>query len=102
MNITFQLTYDCNLRCKYCYQHNKRNETLNIKDALLFLDKLFLFLAGQEENIFSAYVVDKEDVLKEGFLLLFFGGEATLELKKIEIIVEHFHQLCGRYNFPEY
>lgn len=102
MNITFQLTYDCNLRCKYCYQHNKRAEKLDIKDIYLFLDKLFLYLTDKEENIFSTYIINKEEVLAEPFMIIFFGGEATLELVKIDLICDYFHKLCVENNLPDY
>ena len=95
MTIIFQLTYDCNLRCSYCYQKDKRAETLNIKDALLLIDKLFCYLKGEQENIFSTYISDDQDeVFKSGIQFIFFGGEALLEYKKIEIICDYFLKKC--------
>ena len=38
MNITFQVTEDCNLRCRYCYEVDKKPGDLPLEYARRFID----------------------------------------------------------------
>jgi len=67
---------DCNLKCKYCYADNgtygREKRVLQPEDATLYLRKL---LVGRYENI---------DVV------MFFGGEPTIQPQTIEAICTFF------------
>lgn len=42
LDLTFIVTEDCNLRCKYCYiTHKASNKRMNFKVAEKFIDYLF-------------------------------------------------------------
>ena len=41
LNVTFQVTDDCNLRCSYCYQINKGHHKMPLETAKAFIDLLF-------------------------------------------------------------
>ena len=40
LNVTINTTEDCNLRCKYCYESNKRNRSIPIEYCKKFIDIL--------------------------------------------------------------
>jgi len=78
-HVVFNLTDDCNLRCKYCKfggtydyvkTHIKRNMSYEIINASL------RFIANHYKK-------------KETLIIAFYGGEPLLEFKKIKYIVEN-------------
>ncbi|EPR14575.1 radical SAM peptide maturase, CXXX-repeat target family [Ruminiclostridium papyrosolvens] len=74
-NITFIVTEDCNLRCKYCYiTHKSSNKRLNFETAKKFIDWFF-------ENKF-----EKDDSV----VIDFIGGEPFLEVELIDQICDYF------------
>ena len=92
MRIIFHISTNCNLRCTYCYQHDKDSPVLSFDDAKLLIDKLFAYKFGEDENIFKYYVIDSAsiDVIK----FEFFGGECTLYIELMEQICDYFLQKC--------
>ena len=79
-SITFQVTEDCNLRCTYCYQHNKTKNKMTFETAKKFIDNL---LAGNYDN----YLEFKE---APAVILEFIGGEPLLEINLIDQICDYF------------
>lgn len=78
LDLTFIVTEDCNLRCKYCYiTHKASNKRMNFKVAEKFIDYLF---ASGICNSQPAIVLD------------FIGGEPLLEVDLIDDIVSYFIQ----------
>lgn len=75
--ITFVVTQDCNLRCKYCYMVDKQSEhKMNFNVAKQALD----YLIENKDNLFhDDYVI-----------LDFIGGEPLLEIQLIDKIVDYF------------
>lgn len=74
--VTFVVTDDCNLRCKYCYiTHKQSGNVLSLDTAKTFINLLL-----------------KTDELKyaESVILEFIGGEPMLEAKLIDQIVDYF------------
>ena len=41
LNITINTTEDCNLRCKYCYEINKKPRSIKYEDCVKFIDLIF-------------------------------------------------------------
>lgn len=74
-NITFIVTEDCNLRCKYCYQVHKNNSNkLDFSTAKKAID----------------YVLSHRDIFTaEGAIWDFIGGEPLLEMDLIDKIVDY-------------
>lgn len=75
-NLTFIVTEDCNLRCKYCYvTHKTKGKRLDIETAKKFID----------------YILTTEQIVKpEAVVLDFIGGEPLLEAELIEEICDYF------------
>ncbi|MBO5033161.1 MAG: radical SAM peptide maturase, CXXX-repeat target family [Lachnospiraceae bacterium] len=74
-SLTFIVTEDCNLRCKYCYiTHKASNRKMNIEVAEKFIDYLF-------EN-----KLDKQPAVTLDFI----GGEPFLEIDLIDKICDYF------------
>lgn len=81
-NATFNVTTECNLRCKYCYELNKEPGYLNVEYAKRFID----ILLTQSHKI-----VKKESwMLNRGFLLDFIGGDALAVPELCDEIIEYF------------
>ena len=83
-NVTFQVTENCNLRCTYCYQHEKRANRMTFDVAKRFIDML---LASDERT--NQYITSKDSV---GVILEFIGGEPFLEIDLIDQITEYFKE----------
>lgn len=69
-NITFVLTEECNLRCRYCYEENKKKNVMTFEVA----EKAIKYLATQKKR-FDSVNWD------------FIGGEPLLEVGLIEKII---------------
>lgn len=74
--LTFIVTEDCNLRCKYCYiTHKSKNKVMKLETAKKFID----------------YVLTSKSIHKcKSVILDFIGGEPLLEAKLIEDISDYF------------
>jgi len=73
--ITFVVTEDCNLRCKYCYiTHKSSKKQMPILVAKKFID----------------YVLSDKIERPEAVIIEFIGGEPLLEVSLIDEIVDYF------------
>ncbi|PXX74499.1 radical SAM peptide maturase (CXXX-repeat target family)/CXXX repeat peptide maturase [Dielma fastidiosa] len=73
--VTFVVTEDCNLRCKYCYiTHKSSGKKMNLETAKKFIDMLF-----------SSQIIKKDAVIIE-----FIGGEPLIEIDLIDQITDYF------------
>lgn len=79
--VTFQVNNACNLRCVYCYEHDKGNDHMSLETARKFID---LILSGDKG--FSDYINTKNS---PGIVLEFIGGEPTLDIDLIDEIVDY-------------
>lgn len=82
LDLTFQITEDCNLQCSYCYQIQKTNKTMPIEVAKKFIDLLL------ENNANARFYLDTSDIT--AVILNFIGGEPLLQIELIDQIVEYF------------
>lgn len=75
-SLTFIVTEDCNLRCKYCYiTHKSKGKVLRLETAKKFID----------------YVLTDKRFHREKYVILdFIGGEPLLEPQLIEDICDYF------------
>lgn len=76
--ITFIVTEQCNLRCTYCYEVNKRNTFMTIDTAKKAVD----FILSD-----TSYV---DDGNVDSVILEFTGGEPLLQIDLIEEIIYYF------------
>lgn len=73
--ITFIVTEDCNLRCKYCYiTHKSNNKKMNLEIAKKFIDYIF----SNKINTQDAVIIE------------FIGGEPFIEVELIDKITDYF------------
>ena len=91
-SITIQVTEDCNLRCSYCYQHDKTPFKLDINTGKKFID---LILASDERS--NKYIQSTECA---GVVLDFIGGEPFLEIDTIDILTDYFINKMIELNHP--
>lgn len=88
--VTFQVTNQCNLRCSYCYEHNKKCGSMNIYTARKCVDTLLdMYNNGDFIGDFS-----------KGLIIDFIGGEPLIEAKLIESIIDYYFYQCEERNIP--
>jgi uncharacterized protein len=85
MEITFNTTEDCNLACTYCYEINKMKKTLNLYNAKKFID---IVLADPDPIGIEG--TEDDWIIKTGVILDFIGGDALMNVKLVEQIIEYF------------
>jgi uncharacterized protein len=74
-DITFCLTEDCNLRCKYCYMTGKNSD-----------NKMNIIIAKKAVD----YFLENRDIFKEEKVIWnFIGGEPLLEIDMLDEIVDY-------------
>lgn len=80
--VTFQVTDDCNLACKYCYQVNKGKRRMSFETAKKFVDMLLSATPETNEYI--------NPVASPFLIIEFIGGEPLLEIELIDQIMDYF------------
>lgn len=90
--VTFQITNACNLRCSYCYEHNKNCGAMSLDTAKKVVD-----------YILDLYVDNTSDFISQqtkGVVLDFIGGEPLLEAELIEHICDYWFEQCYKRDIP--
>lgn len=73
--ITFIVTEDCNLRCKYCYiSHKSSQKRMKLETAKKFID----------------YILSADIKFSDSVIIEFFGGEPTIEMPLVDQISDYF------------
>lgn len=72
-NITFVVTDDCNLRCRYCYEENKQPHDMTIETAIHAAD----YFLERFENKYDSVVFD------------FVGGEPFVRVDLLEQLLPY-------------
>ena len=80
--VTFQVTDDCNLACKYCYQTHKGKKKMSFETAKKMVD---LLLSGNKGV--GDYINPQKS---PGLIIDFIGGEPLLEIELIDQIGAEF------------
>lgn len=81
---TINITEDCNLRCKYCYETEKRPRTIDLDVARKYVD---LILSEELDKLKT----DKNiNLFNTGLILDFIGGDALINPQLIDNIIEYF------------
>ena len=102
MRIVIQPSTHCNLRCSYCYQHQKNSNVLTFEQIKILLDDLFSWKRQDYANskIFRVFI-GEEAINILPVTLDFFGGESTLHIDLIKQTCQYFEDLCDKYNETE-
>ena len=79
---TFIVTHECNLRCSYCYEHNKGSGKMSLETAKKCVDLLF-----KEDESDNDYINSEN---YHGIVLEFIGGEPLLEAELIDKTIDYF------------
>lgn len=79
--VTFQVTDDCNLACKYCYQINKGKRRMSLETAKKFVDLLLTGDKGMEDYLHPEN--------SPALIIEFIGGEPFLEIELIDQICDY-------------
>ncbi len=74
-SVTLVVTHKCNLRCLYCYEHEKTDKNMSFEIATKSIEKYMLMEDGHNAVVFE-----------------FFGGEPLLAFPLIVDTVEWFHK----------
>lgn len=90
MYVTFIVTHQCNLRCTYCYEHNKSDRRMTLETGKKCIDALFR--ADSESNRYIN--PERTDCI----ILDFIGGEPLLEIELIDKLVDYFRSEAVRLN----
>ena len=71
--LTFVVTQDCNLRCKYCYMIDKNDKNVMSFDVA--------------QRIVDYFVDNKEELFSTDYVILdFIGGEPLLEVDRKSVV----------------
>ena len=93
-NVTFIVTDRCNLRCTYCYEHNKSgNNRMSRETAQRIVDLLF----DEYEKEDGRYISPRN---AQAIVLDFIGGEPLLEIDLIDWTVDYFRMKALKLNHP--
>ena len=73
LNVTFNVTEECNLRCRYCYELDKRPGDLPLDYAKRFADLLI-----SDPDPIGAAQTGNEWMLRNGLVMDLIGGDALM------------------------
>ena len=76
LSVTINTTEDCNMRCKYCYEINKRNKSIEFDKCKKFIDLIL------SDNDYLNYEEGERtsEIWKEGLIMDFIGGDALMNV----------------------
>lgn len=89
--VTFQITNQCNLRCSYCYEHNKCQSSMDMYTAKKCIDTIFDMYESDDSFVGNDTIA---------IVLDFIGGEPLLEATLIEQICDYYFHECYRRKIP--
>jgi uncharacterized protein len=92
LNCTINTTEDCNLRCKYCYEINKKSREISRDSCYKFIDVLL----GDSSN----WTDRMKDALSEGIVLDFIGGDSLMNFRLLDDVMEYFIYKLNILNHP--
>ena len=85
INCTINTTENCNLRCKYCYEINKSEKSIDIDYCYKFIDLLF------SEKSLTDLVGDDTLKLDEGIVIDFIGGDSLINPDLLDKVLSYFN-----------
>ena len=92
VNVTFQVTDECNLACTYCYQINKNKHVMPIEVAQKFIDMLL-----ENDKNTQQYL---DSWSSDAVIIEFIGGEPFLQVELMDQIMDYFVRRMIETNHP--
>ena len=90
LNVTINTTEDCNMRCKYCYEINKRAHSIPFEYCKKFID---LIIDDDDPCGFDLCPDESgahRNLYQEGILLDFIGGDALMDVDVVDKTMTYF------------
>ena len=75
--ITLNITNGCNLKCVYCFEHDKDGRKMSVENAISIVDKCY-----------QNYLKNRTDY-DNNFMVSFFGGEPFLNFEVMEEVMKY-------------
>ncbi|MDR1997167.1 MAG: hypothetical protein LBQ83_02440 [Candidatus Margulisbacteria bacterium] len=85
MTMTFQVTEDCNLRCTYCYEVDKKPGDLPFEYARKFIDIIL-----SDDDPIGVRHTDYAWLHQQGIILDFIGGDALMVPDLVDRILQYY------------
>ena len=85
LSLTFNVTEDCNLACKYCYEVDRKKNDLPIEYAQKFIDLML-----DDPDPIGALGTKDEWMYDNGLIMDFIGGDALMRPELCDKIISHF------------
>lgn len=76
LTVTINTTEDCNMRCKYCYEINKRPRNIDLDKCKKFID----LILSDEDYLKMTETEKRRDFWKNGLIIDFIGGDALMNV----------------------
>ena len=107
INISINITKQCNLNCKYCFNKNKENKRVSVQDSIRFIEKIIkdfpnakkyhVDLSGSGEPLLeldtilkiATYCKDKSNEIRKEILPMFVCNGTLLTKEIAEILQNH-------------
>ena len=89
LNCTINTTEDCNLRCKYCYEINKRPLKIDLDKCYKFIDLIL-----EDPDPVGVRGTDMEWVY-DGRIFDFIGGDSFMNVDLLEDIFKYINTKWG-------
>lgn len=85
LNVTYNITEDCNLRCTYCYEVDKQPRDLPLEYA-----KRFNTILLTDPDPIGSAETEVDWLIRKGVILDFIGGDALMRPKLVAAIIRDF------------
>jgi len=85
MSATICTTFDCNLRCKYCYEENKRSIKISKETVHKFIDRIL-----EDDDPIGAKGTKDYWIPKSGLILDFIGGDSFMTVDIMDDALTYF------------
>lgn len=94
MNVTINTTEDCNLRCTYCYEINKKPKSISLDYCKKFID--LLIASDDPLNLKGT----SKEYLYSGLIIDFIGGDSLIDPKLLDEILKYLQYKLVTSNHP--
>lgn len=84
LNATINTTEDCNLRCKYCYEINKRPGNIELDKCKSFIDYLF-----DDPDPIGTLEDGSRDDSYDGLIIDLIGGDALMNVNILDDLLKY-------------